>query len=141
MSPDYNPTVPLTSEGVTFADLLRAFVPHDRIRPTSAETVTDLNNNFELHPTSGRLAELTDGTLVIGDGQDWHDAQTWASAIANGDVYQPRGAVTTNELADGERMVYVSDGSDGNSAGDLVSARNNAGAIVSQVIAAASGDA
>lgn len=141
MSPDYNPTVSLTNEGVTVAELLRAIVPDEDIRVTQATSVSNLNSNFDIHPTAGRLAELNDGTLVIGDGSNWQDAQSWISAIANGDVFQQRGAPTTDELADGERMVYVSDGSDGNATGDLVSARNNGGSIVDQVIGAASSDA
>lgn len=58
------------------------------------------------------------------------------------DVHAPqRGAPSTTELASGDRMLYTSDGSDSHSAGDLVSARNDAGAIVSQVVAAAVDDA
>lgn len=141
MSPQHSdPTVQLTQEGVTVATLVRAIVPDENVRVTSASTVTELNNT-NIHPTGGRVAELTDGSIAIGDGDAWQDAQTWVSTIANGDVYQQRGAPTTDELADGERMLYVSDGSDGNSAGDLVSARNNGGSIVAQVVAAASGDA
>lgn len=60
---------------------------------------------------------------------------------AAGVVHKQRGAPTTSELDTGERMVYTSDGSDAHSAGDLVSARNDAGSIVSQVIAAAADDA
>lgn len=63
-------------------------------------------------------------------------------AIINGGTTQKqRGAPTTTELADGDRMTYVSDGTDAHAAGDLVSARNAAGTIVSQVIAAAANDA
>lgn len=62
-------------------------------------------------------------------------------SVSSGTIQQQRGAPTTTELADGERMTYTSDGTDAHSAGDLVSARNNAGTIVSQVIAAAADDA
>lgn len=78
-------------------------------------------------------------------GATEHDSVTAgavdAGAVDTGDVrYRQRGAPTTAELADGERMTYVSDGTDGNAAGDLVSARNNAGTIVGQVIVAAVND-
>jgi len=142
LQPNYNQTVSLDGQGnVTLAELLRAIVPRDDIRETSAASASDLNTNYDIHPTSGRLAELIDGTLVIGDGSTWQDAQSFVQQVASGINYEQRGAPSTSELADGERMVYVSDGSDGNAAGDLVSARNNGGAIVDQVLAAASGDA
>lgn len=46
-------------------------------------------------------------------------------------------APTTDDLADGEYMMYVADGSGANAAGDLVAARNNGGVIETNAFAAA----
>lgn len=93
------------------------------------------NDAFRVHNpgTGNRLINVNDGGLVEIPSGD--------ITINGGTTQTPRGAPTTAELADGERMQYVSDGSDGNSAGDVVSARNNAGTIVSQVVIAAANDA
>lgn len=82
--------------------------------------------------TSNNLFNVNDSGLVDVQNGDLH--------VNGGEIQTPRGAPTTSELADGERMRYVSDGSDGNAAGDVVSARNNAGTIVSQVVIAAADD-
>ncbi|RFF26551.1 hypothetical protein [Wenzhouxiangella sp. 15190] len=52
----------------------------------------------------------------------------------NGIVHRQRGEPGTGELADGEVMVYNSDGSDGHNAGDLVYAVNNSGSILTETL-------
>ena len=56
-------------------------------------------------------------------------------SVGRGVVHQQRDEPTTAELSAGEVMTYNSDGSDGNTAGDLVYAFNDAGTIRTQVIA------
>lgn len=91
---------------------------------------------FQHYPSGGGF---TDGFEIDANGNVTFPSGTVTAS--SGTIQQQRGAPTTTELADGERMQYTSDGSDGNAAGDLVSARNNAGTIVDQVIAAAADDA
>ncbi|WP_376692713.1 hypothetical protein [Wenzhouxiangella sp. EGI_FJ10409] len=52
-----------------------------------------------------------------------------------GVLYRQRGQPTASELADGEVMVYSSDGTDGFNAGDLVYAVNDGGSILTQALA------
>jgi hypothetical protein len=51
-----------------------------------------------------------------------------------------RAEPTTDELADGEVMMYVSDGSGGGAAGDFVVARNTSGTVNVAVLAIAGTD-
>ena len=53
---------------------------------------------------------------------------------SRGYASETRGEPTTQELAAGKRMLYVSDGTDGFVEGDLITARNDAGVIKSQAI-------
>lgn len=103
-------------------------------------TVRDFETNLANYtPYDGAKFEATDTNKQYrGDGTNWNEI---AYTTSQGIVYDQRGAPTTSELADGQRMVYTSDGTDAHAAGDLVSARNAAGTIVSQVIAAAANDA
>lgn len=92
-------------------------------------------------PEAFGVQNYTTGTTLLSVADDGTTQSAGSVSSSGGFIAEQRGAPTTSELADGERMQYTSDGSDGHSAGDLVSARNNAGTIVSQVIAAAADDA
>lgn len=138
--PDYNPTVTLDSQNnVTVAELLRAVVPREDVRATAASSVSDLNDNHNIHPTSGRLGELADGTLVIGDGSNWQTAQSFVRPLATGVAHDQRGDPTTDELAEEDGMFFVSDGSGTGAAGDFVYAFNDGGSIETAIIQAETG--
>lgn len=126
------------------------------LRPSASEEVditfaaSDNTRKFRLGYTEFNqfvIKSLTTTYLSIGDGASratLNQGAAFNGGITDdvgGTVQQQRGAPITAELDPGERMQYMSDGSDGNSAGDLVSARNDSGTIVSQVIAPASNDA
>lgn len=97
--------------------------------------------------TDHRLIETDSGTLEIQDANG-NVISTFTQSefhsdvvrVTNGMINAQRGAPTTSELPTGTRLLYTSDGTDGHTAGDLVSARNNAGTIIDQVIAPASND-
>lgn len=142
LNPDYNQTVTLDSQNnVTVAELLRAVVPRDDIRGTSASSVSDLNNNYDIYPTSGRLGELADGTLVVGDGSSWQDAQSFVQPMATGLALDQRGDPTSSELAQEDAMLFISDGSGTGAAGDLVYAFNDGGTIETVIVQAETGAA
>lgn len=92
-------------------------------------------------PEAFGVQNFTTGTTLLSVADDGATQSAGPVASSGGFIAEQRGAPTTSELADGERMQYTSDGTDAHSAGDLVSARNSAGTIVSQVIVAAANDA
>ncbi|MDS0280300.1 hypothetical protein NDI85_21175 [Halomicroarcula sp. S1AR25-4] len=136
--PDPYPIDPNTDgNSIDFATIVAAL----------ADDLEIVGDRADYHPTEGRVVEETpSGNRWVGTGDQWLSLDTTVGLAATlftggSTVHVQRGAPTTDDLAAGERMVYTSDGSDGNAAGDLVSARNDSGAIVSQVIAAAADDA
>lgn len=66
------------------------------------------------------------GLLKNGNELRFHDL----AFVLSGQRAEP----TTDELADGENMLYVADGAGANVAGDVVVARNNGGAIETVVV-------
>lgn len=134
-------TVTRAADGnVPFTELLRAIVQASggSITSTSYTSVSNLNGaaaSESPYPTDGRLAELADGTLVIGDGSTWEDASLVAHQTNGGINFAQRGDPTTDELEQGEDVVYASDGSGTGAAGDLVYAVNDGGTIKTLVLA------
>lgn len=97
-----------------------------------------MNENSHIIEKSGSFVRtINDGQTLYG-----HTLNMNGDGIrhANGVGYTQRGAPTTSDLNAGERMIYVSDGSDAHTAGDLVSARNQGGTIIDQVIADGAND-
>lgn len=81
-------------------------------------------------------------TQKLDDGVEAVNAsgQVAANPVRGDHTFAQRGAPSTDELASGERMLYVSDGEDDFNAGELVAARNNDGTITSQAVAANTDD-
>ena len=111
-----------------------------------ADDLEVVGDRADHHPTKGRvIKETPSGAHWIGAGDQWLSLDNTvglaATLFTGTTTHTQRGAPTADDLAPGERMVYTSDGSDSHAAGDLVSARNDGGVIVSQVMAAAADDA
>ena len=99
----------------------------------SAEVGTDL--------TVGQSASVGTNLSVAEDAtvEGLMDVGEGVSSLGYASDTRPE--PTVDELEDGKRMLYVSDGTDDYEAGDLVSARNDAGTIVSQPIGLVADDA
>lgn len=93
-------------------------------------TVNELMDDWAVYEKDGRVSlhyKPTDNEVSFTDLAVMLEAQ--------------RAAPDTDELADGEQMIYQADGSAANSAaGDLVVARNNSGTIEEAVLALAGTD-
>lgn len=90
-----------------------------------AGTINEQFDNVE-------VVENDEGALSIAVGASEVRVEDLAVALTGS-----RGAATTDELDDGEQMIYVADGSAANSAaGDLVVAKNSSGTITEAVLAA-----
>lgn len=106
--------------------------------PTTAEFTGHTSDTTNPHAVTAAQVDAPTTAEFTGHTSDTSNPH---SVTPNQLEYPPRGAPAATDLADGNRTIYTSDGTDGHAAGDLVSARNNAGTIVSQVIAPAANDA
>jgi hypothetical protein len=93
-----------------------------------AGTVNEQFDNVE-------VVENSDGVLSIAVGSSEVRVEDLALTLT-----EQRAAPGTDELAQGENMIFVSDGSDSNTApGDIAVARNPNGTVETNVLALASG--
>jgi hypothetical protein len=88
-------------------------------------TVAEQFDNWEVY-------EDSDGNVGFYNGSGEFRLHELAFAFGG-----QRAEPTTDELADGEYLVYVADGNGANAAGDVVAARNNSSSIETAVIVGA----
>lgn len=118
----------------------------DGIRDQGTETVIVGNAMQSVGGTNINISSATD-PLVFGNsppaandwgtlaGQNLQDDGSGNIEGTDGRTYRQRGDPSTSELAQGENMVFNSDGSGTGSAGDLVYAVNNGGTIETLILA------